>query len=377
MRQKFPKIKTGVDCDGFDPKVPLDSAKETRKEVVEFLEKKKQCDNCPQQVCTTRYFLIPKTITSERSIALMSTTIRWWEVLRTSEVTKKKNEYRLEWDVTDGRTGGAQRIVWEIMMEMEKFKNQAEEESGSPCPGFGPGKGVWAGQSPSGLSLGNVLQCSEARSCECFVDTWFSLKDVWRSRSRPSRLSCQGQKGVACFCVLRCRILWVKLQRFICHWNRRFLWTTSQHSWWWKVRKLLKWQTSDEKVKRGCGGRGFQTVGHRGWKRRKGWDDCFVWLLGGRAASRQQRRSDDDRQCWNSPSGPENTNQAIGSEREGKKKKVRCEILAHQENSGLPEKLHEDWCERAVEDRFGSRESGEDKPWASRPQRGWKWGGRW
>ena len=25
-------------------------------------------------------------------------------------------------------------------------------------------------------------------------------KDVWRSRSRPSRLSCQGRSGVACFC---------------------------------------------------------------------------------------------------------------------------------------------------------------------------------
>ena len=77
MRQESPKVKTGGDCDGFHPKVPLDSAKETKKEAVEFLEKKKQCDNCPQHVCTTMFFLISKTVWSVTSIALMCTMIRW------------------------------------------------------------------------------------------------------------------------------------------------------------------------------------------------------------------------------------------------------------------------------------------------------------
>ena len=33
------KARTGVGCDGFNPKIPLDVAKETREEIVEFLEK--------------------------------------------------------------------------------------------------------------------------------------------------------------------------------------------------------------------------------------------------------------------------------------------------------------------------------------------------
>ena len=37
--------------------------------------------------------------------------------------------------------------------------------------------------------------------------------DVWRSRSGPSRLSCQGQSGVACFCVLCCKTHSVRLQK--------------------------------------------------------------------------------------------------------------------------------------------------------------------
>ena len=32
---------------------------------------------------------------------------------------------RIDWDDTDGRNGGAQRTVWEILMEMERFKNRA------------------------------------------------------------------------------------------------------------------------------------------------------------------------------------------------------------------------------------------------------------
>ena len=28
---------------------------------------------------------------------------------------------RIDWDASDGRHGGAQRTVWEILMEMERF----------------------------------------------------------------------------------------------------------------------------------------------------------------------------------------------------------------------------------------------------------------
>ena len=74
------KAKTGVGCDGFHPEVLLDLTKETRGEIVKFLEKVEQSGTWPQQACTTM-FLIPKNVTSERPIALMPTLIRWWEAL--------------------------------------------------------------------------------------------------------------------------------------------------------------------------------------------------------------------------------------------------------------------------------------------------------
>ena len=43
------KAKTGVECDGFHAKVPLDLASETRGEMVEFLEKVAQSGKWPQQ----------------------------------------------------------------------------------------------------------------------------------------------------------------------------------------------------------------------------------------------------------------------------------------------------------------------------------------
>ena len=61
-------------------------------------------------------------------IALMPTLIRWWEALRALEVVKWQLKYRVDWDATDGRNGGAQRTVWEILMDMERLKYCAGEE---------------------------------------------------------------------------------------------------------------------------------------------------------------------------------------------------------------------------------------------------------
>ena len=50
---------------------------------------------------------------------------------------KWEQRYRIEWDATHGRNGGAQRTVWEMLMEMERFKYRAQEEtpsSGSVLP---------------------------------------------------------------------------------------------------------------------------------------------------------------------------------------------------------------------------------------------------
>ena len=89
------KARTGVRCDGFHPKVPLDVTKETRGEAVEFLEKVEQSGKWPQQACTTMFFLIPKNVTSERPIAPMPTLMRWWEALRAPEVAKWQQKYRV------------------------------------------------------------------------------------------------------------------------------------------------------------------------------------------------------------------------------------------------------------------------------------------
>ena len=109
------KAKTGVVCDGFHPKVPLDLTKETRGKMVEFLEKVLQCGRWPQQACTKMFFLKSKNVTTERPIALMSAMVRWWEALRAPEVAKWQHKCRFEWDPTDGRNGGVERTVWETL----------------------------------------------------------------------------------------------------------------------------------------------------------------------------------------------------------------------------------------------------------------------
>ena len=120
--------KTGVGCDGFHPKVPLDVTKETRGEIVEFLEEVEESAKWPQHACTTIFSLIPKNVTSERPIALLPTLIRWLEALRAPEVAKWQQKYRVDWDARNGRNGGAQQTVWKMLMEMERFNGQAKEE---------------------------------------------------------------------------------------------------------------------------------------------------------------------------------------------------------------------------------------------------------
>ena len=87
------------------------------------------------------FFLIPKNVTSERPIALMPTSIRWWEALRAPEVAKWLLKYRVDWDAKDGRNGGAQQTVWEILMEMERLDGRAKEENHGAVAWVRPGEG--------------------------------------------------------------------------------------------------------------------------------------------------------------------------------------------------------------------------------------------
>ena len=82
----------------------------------------------PQQACTTMFFGIPKNVTSERPIPPMPTLIRWWETLRALEVANWQQKYRVGWDAADGRNGGAQATVWEVLMEMERYRYRAGKE---------------------------------------------------------------------------------------------------------------------------------------------------------------------------------------------------------------------------------------------------------
>ena len=126
------------------PKVPLDLPKETRGDILEFLEKVEQSGTLPQRARTTMFFLIPKNGTSDRTVALMPTLICWCEALREPEVAKWQMKYRVDWDAKDGRNGGVQQTVWETL------RRKPSSLSAS----------LWSG-------LGRRISVSQERSCEC------------------------------------------------------------------------------------------------------------------------------------------------------------------------------------------------------------------
>ena len=164
---------------------------------MEFLEKVEQSGKWPQQACTTMFFLIPKNVPSERPIALMALLIRWWEALGAPEVAKWQVKNRVDWDATDGGNGGAQRTVWEILMEMERFCGKAkEEDQGAAALVLDLAKVFRACQPRGGLGLGDAFSVSQERSCECCAVVsstrrGYSSKDVRRSPYGQSRPSCQ------------------------------------------------------------------------------------------------------------------------------------------------------------------------------------------
>ena len=117
----------GVGCDGFHPKVFLDVTKETRREIVEFLEKVEQSGKWPQQACTTMFFLIPMHVTSERPIA------------------------RAKWR-------RAQRTVLDLLTEMERFNGRAKaEDQGAVALVLDLAKAFERVSLPVGLGLGDAL----------------------------------------------------------------------------------------------------------------------------------------------------------------------------------------------------------------------------
>ena len=80
-----------------------------------------------------------------------------------------------------------------------------------------------------------------------------------------------------------------------------------------------------------------------------GWPDHSGSKTGGRGAGQQGRRSDDGRQCGNAWSGFENKSKEVGEDEE-----VHGEILAHQEEQGLPKELHEDGGQEVFSSGYGA-----------------------
>ena len=107
--------------------------------------------NKPVRRCSSCY---QKNVASERPTAPMPTLIRWCEASRAPEVAKWQQKCRVDWDATDGRNGGAQQTVWDILMEMERFHGQAKRRvSSSGSVGSGSGNVLRACQPPCGLGL--------------------------------------------------------------------------------------------------------------------------------------------------------------------------------------------------------------------------------
>ena len=79
--------------------------------------------------------------------------------LRVPEVAKWQQKYRVDWDATDGRNGGAQQTVWEILLEMERLNGKAKEEDlGALALVLDLAKAFERVSFSCGLGLGNVLQ---------------------------------------------------------------------------------------------------------------------------------------------------------------------------------------------------------------------------
>ena len=119
------KAQLGVGCDGFHPEVALDLTKETRGEIVEFLEKWSRVASGRNKL-VRRYFSGYRRTTSERPIAPMPRLIRWGSC--ESTISGNKSIELSDLDATDGRNGGGQRTVWGTLMEMERFNGRAKAE---------------------------------------------------------------------------------------------------------------------------------------------------------------------------------------------------------------------------------------------------------
>ena len=94
------------------------------------------------------------------------------------EVAKWQQKYRVQWDATDGRNGGAQRTVWErwkdLMEEQRKKIKELWPWSSTWRIPLSESAFLWSG-------LGRRTSASQERSCGSCAAT-LSTRGVWNSK---------------------------------------------------------------------------------------------------------------------------------------------------------------------------------------------------
>ena len=107
-----------------------------------FLEILKQCGHWPVQASTLFFFLFPKSVTSERPIALLPILIWWWEWFRAPFIQEWKKKRRPRWDA---------------LSEMEKFFHDVEDmDQGADTLVVDSAKAFEIGTAKSSMGLDNA-----------------------------------------------------------------------------------------------------------------------------------------------------------------------------------------------------------------------------
>ena len=158
------------------------------------------------------FFLIPKKVTSEKADCADADVDTLVEALRASEVAKRQLKCRVDWVATDGRNAGAQQTVWEILMEMERFDGKTKEDDQGAVAALVldlakalervsiPVVWAWATHFSFARKILRVL-------CGHFEhQRRVQLEGCVAEPLQTITAILQGRSGVACFCVLCCRM---------------------------------------------------------------------------------------------------------------------------------------------------------------------------
>ena len=227
------KASAGVGADGFHPKTPLDPSAETCGNKAVFLAIVERW----VQASTLLFFLIPKNVTSERPIALLSTVIRWWEWLTAPVIQEWKKKSRVEWDATQGKQWRSRKTVWEAWLDVDKYNYKVEEmDQGAVTLVLVSAEACAKGVAESGMGLRDALLTSHNGFSGYFAGTFstsegLSWRDAWRIRCKASQQFFLYRSGVVCLFVWCSRTLKVflplKLKAFVDD-IKLHLWKTNQ-----------------------------------------------------------------------------------------------------------------------------------------------------